>query len=101
VKTWAEDGYDCIAQLETPKGFLVPPAARSGKIGEQPTDGIIVCSGKFSTGAIMGDGTHLAHTMDTAPGYSGSLVFARVDGKWIAVGVHCGALDTANLAYPF
>jgi hypothetical protein len=100
VRYFNEDKDDAIAVLKPPA--TLPRAAKTIGMNAAHASALIWKSGTVSSGSVFqADEGKLRHTCGTLPGHSGSLVFAYVDGRWAAVGVHCGSSSTHNIAYSF
>lgn len=74
----------------------MPPSATVTKL-DKPSSCVIWHSGKISSGSVSpsGDG-RLVHNCSTVPGWSGSLIFASINGAYRAVGLHAAADNTSS-----
>lgn len=100
IRFMNEDKNDAIAVLKAPA--TLPRAAKTGAMTVAHAAAMLWKQGEVSAGNIfqMDEGT-LRHTCGTLPGHSGSLIFAFIGGKWVAVGVHASATSSHNVAYSF
>jgi hypothetical protein len=100
VRYFNEDKEDGIAVVSAPGNL--PKAARTASMSVAHASALIWKQGEVSAGNIFQmDEGKLRHTCGTHPGHSGSLIFAYIEGKWSAVGVHASATSTHNVAYSF
>lgn len=100
ISYFNEDKDDAIAVVKPPS--ILPRAAKTIAMKSAHASALIWKDGAISSGSVFqADEGKLRHTCGTLPGHSGSLVFAFVDGRWAAVGVHSGSSATHNIAYSF